>query len=309
MAKRRKMTKKKMKNIYKVVTFVIVLAILAGAYFFGLDDIIFGEDPGDRGNAPVEGELWVHFIDVGQADCILVMSGDEVMLIDTGDTDNDYTEKIIDYVQEFNITEIDYLVLTHPDSDHIGGAPEVIDTFVIKNCIMPDYAKTTKIYENTITALENQEGVNVIESVPGYEFTVGEAACTVLAPLKAYDDANEISAVIRLDFGERSVLFTGDAEKDSEADMAAQYSAAELKVDVLKSGHHGSSTSSSPEFLNKVDPDYAVISSGVGNSYGHPHDETIERYKQYGITVYRTDTHGTVVLKIADGEITFATEK
>ena len=300
MAKKKKATKKQMKKAYKALTIVVAIVLAIAAYFFGF---------GDRDVAPTEGELWVRFIDVGQADCILVMSKDEVMLIDTGDLDDDYTDKIIKYIENFGITEIDYLVLTHPDSDHIGGAPEIIDRFVIKNCIMPDYAKSTKIYENTIAALEREEGVNVIESVPGYTFSVGEASCKVLAPLDEYDDANEISAVIRLDFGERSILFTGDAEKDSEADMVERYSAAELKVDVLKSGHHGSSTSSSEAFLNKVDPDYAVISAGVGNSYGHPHSETVERYEKHGITVYRTDIHGTVTLNIANGKISFIVEK
>ena len=304
---KRKRTKRNVNNYYKILSVIIALAVLIAGYFLGLDDLIFAD--GGRVTAPAEGELIVRFIDVGQADSILVMSSDEVMLIDTGDMDDDYTEKIISYIENLGIKEIDYLILTHPDADHIGGAPEIIGAFDIINCIMPDYSKTTKIYENTLAALEAEEGVNVIEATPAYTFTVGEAVCKILAPLDEYKDANDASVVIRLDFGKRSILFTGDAEKESEEDIVAKYSASELKVDVLKSGHHGSRTSSSTELLDKADPDYAVISCGTDNDYGHPHKETIDRYQKYGITVYRTDKQGTVILSIKDDKLNFITEK
>ena len=299
---KKKITKKKIKTAYKVLSAIIVLVIAAVGYFF------FKPEPEEPPEI-TEGELQVHVIDVGQADSILVLSEDEVMLVDTGDLDDDYTEKIINYIKSFGIDTIDYLVLTHPDSDHIGGAPEIFEEFIIKNCIMPDFAKTTKIYENTLDAIEAEEGLNLIEAVPDYRFEVGEAKCRVLAPIEEYEDANDASVVIKLVFGERSVLLTGDAEKDSEADMVKRYSASDLKADVLKSGHHGSRTSSSPALLDKVDPDYAIISCGEGNSYGHPHEETIERYAEYGIEVYRTDLVGTVVVKIKDNRITITKEK
>lgn len=299
---KKKVTKKKIKTAYKVLCAVIALIIAVVGYFFLKPET---QDPPEL----TEGELQVHIIDVGQADAILVLSEDKVMLVDTGDLDDGYTEKIINYIKSFNIDAIDYLVLTHPDSDHIGGAPEIFAEFEIKNCIMPDFAKTTKIYENTLDAIEAEEGLNLIEAVPDYDFKVGEAKCRILAPIEKYSDANEASVVIRLVFGERSVLLTGDAEKESEADMVKRYSASELKADVLKSGHHGSSTSSSEALLDKVDPDYAIISCGEGNKYGHPHDETIERYEEYEIEVYRTDEDGTVIVKIKDNKITITKEK
>lgn len=298
---KKKITKKKIRTAYKVLSLVVALIVLVAAYF------LFAPEP----DVPTvtEGELQVHFLDVGQADSVLVMSGEDVMLIDTGDLDDSYTNKIISYLRTYGIEEIDYLILTHPDSDHIGGAPEIFDNFVIKNCIMPDFVKTTKIYESTLDAIEAEEGLNLIAAEPGYRFTVGEAECKVLAPLDDYSDANEASVVIKLVFGERSVLFTGDAEKESEGAMVSRYSQTDLKADVLKSGHHGSSTSSTEAFLRLVAPKYAVISCGEGNKYGHPHGETITRYTSFGIKIYRTDEDGTVILKIKDNDISFTTEK
>ncbi len=304
--RRRKLGKKQI--VFAAILIVVLLIALLAMYFTGALDGIINDYFGQRPTKPVEGELNIHFIDVGQADCILTLSGDEVMLIDTGDLDDDYTDKIINYIKALGISKIDYLILTHPDSDHIGGAPEIINEFEISKCIMPDFVKSSKIYENTLSALDTNN-VNVVEAIPGETFTVGEADCKILAPLKAYKNANEVSVVIRLDFGETSVLLTGDAEKESEADMVAEYSKSELEVDVLKSGHHGSSTSSSRPLLNATQPKYAVISCGTGNTYGHPHDETIERYEEYNIEYYRTDLNGTVILK-TDGEtITFECEK
>ncbi len=300
MAKRRK---KKIKlTLPTVIIIAVLVALLAVLYLTGvLDGILaaldMGQTPDDNPREPVtvEGEMKIHFLDVGQADCILLMSEDEVMLVDTGDLDDDYTNKIINYLKDLGIDTINYLILTHPDSDHIGGAPEIITEFKVEKCIMPDFVKTTKIFESTLDALEAKE-VEVLLPTPNDTFKVGEASCKVLAPLDDYKDCNDESVVIRVDFGSRSVLLTGDAEKESEADIVSTYSASDLKVDVLKSGHHGSRTSSSVELLGMADPDYAVISCGEGNSYGHPHEEVIERYEERGITVYRTDKSGTIVL-------------
>lgn len=325
MAKRK--YSKKNKLSIEVVVIVLVLAfILAAAaaimHFAGvLDDVLgmlnidlpFLETPDDGDTPPrepvsVEGEMEIHVIDCGQADSILLLSEDEVMLVDTGDLKDSYTNKIINYLKSFNITKIDYLILTHADSDHIGGAPEIINEFDVEKCIMPDFVKTTKIYENTLLALAENE-VDCSVPVPGEVFKIGEASCKVLAPLDDYEDCNDTSVVIRVDFGARSVLLTGDAEKESEADIVATYTKADLKVDVLKSGHHGSRTSSSEALLDLCDPEYAVISCGDGNSYGHPHPETLDKYDDYGIEYYRTDLHGTVIIK-TDGEtLTITTEK
>lgn len=310
-------------NILLALILVTVLVIAAVVLYMAgvLDNVLamlnidlpFLKSPDDGDTPPrepvsVEGEMEIHVIDCGQADSILLLSEDEVMLVDTGDLKDSYTNKIINYLKSFNITKIDYLILTHADSDHIGGAPEIINEFDVEKCIMPDFVKTTKIYENTLLALAENE-VDCSVPVPGEVFKIGEASCKVLAPLDDYEDCNDTSVVIRVDFGARSVLLTGDAEKESEADIVATYTKADLKVDVLKSGHHGSRTSSSEALLDLCDPDYAVISCGDGNSYGHPHPETLDRYDDYGIEYYRTDLHGTVIIK-TDGEtLTITTEK
>ena len=306
-AKRRKYTRNRV--LFSAVLFVFIVAVALILYMTGALDGILDGDGGDRAPTVVSGEMQMHFLDIGQGDCILVMSEGETMLVDTGDRDDNYNQKIIDYLNHYEITTIDYLILTHPDADHIGGAPDVINTFDVEKCIMPDYEKDTKIFEDTLSALE-ERNVEVIEAVSGNTFSVGEAECEILAPLKnTYTDVNDASVVIFLQFGERSVLLTGDAEAESEADMVAEYSAGKLKADVLKSGHHGSRTSSGEAFLDKVDPKYVVISCGVDNKYDHPHEETLEKYEERKIKIYRTDRDGTVILKTDGKTITFTVEK
>ena len=139
---------------------------------------------------------------------------------------------------------------------------------------------------------------------------MGEARCELLAPLSdSYNDINDASVVMRLSFGETDVLFTGDAEAESEEDMVAAYGASQLSAEVLKSGHHGSRTSSSYAFLDHINPQYAVISCGEGNKYGHPHDETVEKYSSRNMEVYRTDIHGTVIMNTDGKNIVFSVEK
>lgn len=276
------------------------------------DDPQNPDSPKEPGNpqspTPTSGQLAVHFLDVGQADSMIVVDGGKVLMIDTGDWPSGETKTyMLNYIRNLGISEIDYLVLTHPDADHIGGAPEVINNFTVKNCIMPNATSTSKTFERTLDALEDRN-VNVILPVPGTDYTLENATFRILAPLKDnYNDSNDHSVVLRLLYGERSILFTGDAEKLSEADMVARYTEEDLSADVLKIGHHGSVTSSSPDFLALVKPSYAVISCGVGNKYGHPHDETIYRLEALNIPIYRTDRQGTIVLKTDGTTLEFTT--
>lgn len=327
MARRRRETRKT-KLVYTVVTLIIALALALTGYFFG-DEIagfIQAPDGGDTGanppdtgtdgdgdtplvGGPVEGTMDIHFIDVGQADAILVIDGGKVMLVDTGDTGRKSRDALVAYLENMNITKIDYLILTHPDADHIGGAPTVIETFDVESCIMPNAVKDTVIYENTLYALENGQ-VNVIEAVSGDVYTLDGAQFKVLAPnSEEYEDWNDYSVVIKLVFGESSIMLTGDAHVESESEILAKYDESELDCDVLKAGHHGSRTSTGDAFLAAVSPDYVVISCGEGNSYGHPHSETLDKLEEANIPIYRTDLLGTVVLH-TDGEtITFTFEK
>ncbi len=257
----------------------------------------------------VSGSLEITFLDVGQADCVLLRSENHTILIDTGYKKNAVTDKIIDHLTGLGITSIDYLVLTHPHADHIGGAPDIINTFTIENCLMPDAVATTKIFEDTLDALESRD-VNVIEAVAGNRITLSDMVLEILAPrAKDYSEVNDYSAVIRVLFGETALMMTGDAELLSEGEMLQSFGSEGLKADLLKVGHHGSTTSSGSAFLSAVDPDFAVISAGEGNSYGHPHDEIVERLTDAGIEIYRTDLHGTIVFVSNGTEISLLSKE
>lgn len=234
-------------------------------------------------------ELTVHFLDVGQADCqIITLPNGQVMMIDAGN--NDDSDLICDYLDNLGIEKIDYLIGTHPHEDHIGSLDSVINNYEIGECYMPDAEADTKTFRDVQKALSDKKlGVTVTEAGTVI-YDDGLVKAVAVAPVKAYSDLNNASIVIRLTYNKSSFLFTGDAEEKSEKDITADVSA-----DVLSVGHHGSSTSTSDSFLFRVDPMYAVISCGKNNDYGHPHTETLEKLENDDITLYRTDTMGTII--------------
>ena len=302
-----KKSRKKKKNNQSpiVLFFIIILAVLAILYNqfsdkLGLPDIFgaFQEQATVPPPVPDGDEVLIHVIDVGQGDSILVMTPNGNMLIDTGESTA--REALVSYLESVNVTSFEYVVFTHPDSDHIGNADYVVQNYTIKNIIMPDKVSTTKTYERMIDAIENSQAT-VIKAEPGYEFYLGALLNTILAPNDDYDDPNDASVVIKSTFGDTSIMLTGDAEKESEADMVKLYSKDVLDCDVLKVGHHGSRTSTSQAFLDAVDPTIALISCGEGNKYGHPLPETLQRLEKKGIKIYRTDKDGSIVLR-TDGK-------
>lgn len=249
-----------------------------------------------------------HYIDVGQGDCILIKSDDKTVLIDAGERGN--ADKIIQYLKQYNVTKLDYVIATHPHSDHIGSMAEVISAFHVSNIIMPKLSKsntpTTKTYENLLNAIK-KTGAKVIPAVPGESFALGKAEMTVLAPLSDKDDINNMSVVVRVVFGGNSFLFTGDAETESEERILK--SGAVLRSDVLKGGHHGSRTSSSAKYMDAVNPSLYIVSCGKDNDYGHPHKETVDMLKKRKISYLRTDEAGSVVVGSDGKKLSVSTEK
>ena len=249
----------------------------------------------------------VYFIDCGQGDCSALISGDSVAVIDSGPGSKKY--ETVEKLKKLGITTVDMLILTHPHEDHIGGAAEIMNEFAVESVYMLEPSEsntpTTKVYENTLQAIVN-EGITITQ--PEIDSTVqcGDFTLKFLGPRKDYDDHNNNSIVLRADVDGKSFLFTGDAENAPERDLIKKCKA-DLDCDVLKVGHHGSSTSTSEEFYNSVTPKVAVISCGEGNDYGHPHGETLKLLQN--VDVYRTDLDGTVAVSVEDGKLSVSTEK
>ncbi len=248
--------------------------------------------------------LLVHFIDVGQAESILVESGQHFMLVDAGEAYN--AETVIEYLKDRGVRELDLVVATHPHSDHIGGMAAVISAFPVDTLIMPRVIHTSTIYENLLTTIA-EEDLAITAPEPGKEFSLGDSKVKVLGPNgQSYSNLNNYSVVLKISLGATSFLLTGDAEALAEQEMID--AGFDLSAAVLKVGHHGSVTSTSDVFLSEVSPQFAVISVGALNTYGHPHRETRELLEANSIPVYRTDQCGSIVAASDGSEITFSTE-
>lgn len=235
-------------------------------------------------------EMKVHFIDVDQGDSTFIeLPNGEAMLIDAGETDQ--ADKVVTYIYTQGYDTIDYVVATHAHSDHIGGLPVILDSFNIGNFYMTSAVATTSIYEDMLNAVD-ESGAAVHDIMAGdVIYNEANLLIEVVAPKEIdYDEQNNNSVVIKLTYGDDKFLFTGDAEKSEEDGIWTN-----IKCDVLKVGHHGSDSSSSSNFLKKVEPSYVVISCGLHNSYGHPTDDVLKRFDDRNIDVYRTDLQGTIV--------------
>ena len=252
----------------------------------------------------VDGNLIVDFIDVGQGDSILIRQGDHAMLIDGGTSE--CKDDLLNFLKSENIQKFDYIVGTHPHEDHIGSLDDVINAYDFDTILFPKVTTTTKTFENLVNAVKNKNK-KFTTPVSGNEYNLGDAKFKILAPSSdSYQSLNNYSIVIKLTYGENTFMFTGDAETLSETEMLNSFD--DLTADVLKIGHHGSTTSTSKKFLNAVNPKYAVISVGKDNTYNHPTKTTMNKLEEIKIPVYRTDEEGTIECVSNGKDITFNVE-
>lgn len=229
-------------------------------------------------------------IDCGQADSILIMAPEGNVLIDAGE-DKD-AHDIMETLSKYDIHSIDIMIGTHAHADHIGGMQTIVENYDIEKIILSPTPHTSKTFENLINAIE-VKGCDTEKAKPGTTHNLGDLEIEIIAPVEDYEELNASSVVAIVSYGEADFLFTGDAEKDAEEDFINNV----RDVEVLKAGHHGSSTSSSELLLDKAQPEIVIISCGEGNSYGHPHKEALDRFQDYGMQIYRTDELGDIVLK------------
>lgn len=242
------------------------------------------------------GEMKVHFLDVGQGLSILVQSDGQTMIYDGGDKST--SSFVVSYLQKQNVTTIDYLISSHYDSDHMAGLIGCLNAFDVKNVISSDYEHDSKLYQSFIQTVADK-GLPMQHPAVGTEFSFGSGSFQILAPATIDpNDSNKNSVAIKLTNGDNSFIFTGDAESTSEKAMCE--SGIDLSCDVLVPGHHGSATATSWDFLQATVPEYAVISCGKDNQYGHPDKDVMDKLESMDIHVYRTDKQGTIVA-VSDG--------
>lgn len=257
-----------------------------------------------------ESFLKVHFIDVGQGDATLIQQINQDntynMLIDAGNNgDGGY---LVEYLKDQGVKTLDYIIGTHPHSDHIGGLDDVIKGFQVGAIIMPKVIANTRTFEEVMEAVSDK-GLSITSPVPGTSYPLGEAEFTILAPNSDdYASLNDYSIANRIVFGSNSFIFTGDAEALSEEEILNNFNKRDLASDVFKLAHHGSSTSNTEDFLEAINPSYGIISCGQDNSYGHPHREIMAQLKARNILVFRTDLHGTIVINSDGKDISIETE-
>lgn len=293
------MNDKKLNKLIRIIIGLVILivVIIQGNLFDNVSNAtasINDSTKSDKIDAKVEGNLSVSFIDVGQADSILIRNGNYNMLIDAGN--NEDGEKLVNYFKSLGIEEFTYVFATHPHEDHIGGMDDIINNFKIDNYYMSNKLSTTKTFMDVLDALD---GRNLKYTVPnkGDTLKLGDANIKVIYPGDDKSNINDSSIVLKITYGKNSFLLTGDATSNVERKIYNE----DIKSDVLKVAHHGSSYSSTDVFLDRVKPYYAVISAGKNNIYNHPSNKTLEKLNKRNIKVYRTDLDGTITFT-SDGE-------
>jgi len=286
--------------------FCILTATLLALLLCGCEIPFYDSAPPDVASAasPENSDFTIYFIDVGQADCALILSGGFAMLIDGGNVAD--SDLVYAFLKERGVSHLDYIICTHAHEDHVGGLTAAFSAASVSAVYSPVDTYSSTAFENFKAAAE-AHSLPLVRPYPGDTFYLGEAEVIVLGPVFDYESTNNTSIVVKIIYGETSFLFTGDIEREAELDLIE--SGAELSADVLKVAHHGSATSSSYLFLYEVSPSYGIISCGVNNSYGHPHDDVLSRYRDADVLLYRTDMQGTITCTSDGKNISFSVEK
>lgn len=298
MAKRRKkVSNKKIKELVATLISVIILIVSVlivnqnkennlkiseEKYESGTKIIV-----GDKEKQESENDLHVYYIDVGQADSILITNNNQSCLIDAGN--NQDGEKVVNFIKSKGISKIDYVIGTHPHEDHIGGLDNVINNFEIGKVFLPDIQTNTKTFEDVLIAIEkNDYKIYSLETKD--IFNVGKAEFEVKTnSILDKNNLNLSSNIIKMEFNDVKFLFTGDAETENEK-LISNWE----QIDFLKVAHHGSSTSTSDKFIKQIKPEYAIISVGKNNDYGHPNENVLKKLEEINSQIYRTDKNGTI---------------
>jgi len=282
-------------HLNKKYLFMFLLIILISSLTISCN---FPTNDSNKNNQIESNKMIVHYIDVGQGDSILIQVNNKNLLIDAGPKSD--KKKLLNYLSNLHLEKLDYVIATHPHEDHIGNMSDVIDDYNVLAFYAPKVQSTTKTFEQMVESLKSKNlKINVIKKGTD-SINLGEnTKVTIFSPTKDYyEDLNNYSPVIKIEYGKTSFLFTGDAQKEVEKEILANNE--DISADILKVGHHGSSTSTTKDFLNKVNPSIGVISLGKDNTYNHPNDGTVNRLNQNKVTIYRTDKNGTVILS-SDG--------
>lgn len=288
--RKRKIKKQDVK--YYLIAFAIVMVI----NFFSKE-----ETKSPTNVQPMEEAMQVHFLDVGQGLSIVVQLGDEVLIYDGGE--RDASSFVVSYIRDLGVTEIDYMISSHYDSDHVSGLIGCLNAFDVKNVIGSNYEHDSRLYISFMDAVE-AEGLKMQYPGVGTKYNFGDAVITILAPKEIGKDSNANSVAIKLSYGESDFIFTGDADYGSEREMVA--SGINLDCEVLSLAHHGSSSGNSSLFLEKTNPLSVVISCAKNNGYGHPHVEVVELLEAMEVDVFRSDVQGTVIATTDGKNITWS---
>ena len=293
--------KGKRKSFFASLAFIVaIIAVILGRFNKSFDSV--NNAAVNTSNVP-----GVHFIDVGQGSSVLLQSGKTGVLIDAGE--QEYGQTVARYLKSSGIEKLDYVIATHPHTDHIGGLAQVLKSFEVGSIIMPKLtaanAPTTKTYQNLLETVASKN-IRALAAKPGNKYTAGKISFEILGPITQTNDLNNMSVVCKADVNSTSFLLLGDAEKPEIKSIMTRSPA--LGCDVILMGHHGSRSSLYNNFFAAASPNLAVISCGQGNSYGHPHEEVIEYLQHNNIEYYRTDKSGNIAVLCPDGGYSVKTQ-